>query len=333
MSAVLFHVHLLAAIGWKVLDRFHFGSSFAISPHGVGIAVGYLAGAYVLLFEAKRRGIPEDKASSMVFWALIGAIVGARLFYVIGHFSEFGGIGDMLAVYKGGISLIGGIFGAVIAGYPIMRKNRLGFLRVMDCAAIGLPLGIVIGRIGDLIIGDHLGKPTSWALAFVYKGGNLSGYQCVAPTHLCQIALSGDHAEIVRPGVAQLFRHGRLVSQGVGVHQTALYDFLATMVLVSIVVWMSRTPRRTGVLFLTFTTWYGMGRLITDFLRIDKTFFGLTGSQWSSLAVVILSVATLVRFALRPTKELPEGEGPSSEDGVALASKPETASEETSTSG
>src|ERR1051325_58366 len=98
MSAVLFHVHLLAAIGWKVLDRFHFGSSFAISPHGVGIAVGYLAGGYVLLFEAERRGIPEDKASSMVFWALIGAIVGARLFYVIGHFSEFGGIGDMLAV-------------------------------------------------------------------------------------------------------------------------------------------------------------------------------------------------------------------------------------------
>jgi phosphatidylglycerol:prolipoprotein diacylglycerol transferase len=308
MTAVLSLGPVLAAIGWKVLDRFHFGSSFAISPHGVGIAVGYLAGAYVLLFEAKRRGIPEDKASSMVFWALIGAIVGARVFYVIGHFSEFNGIGDMLAVYKGGISLIGGIFGAVIAAYPIMRKNRLGFLRVMDCAAIGLPLGIVIGRIGDLIIGDHLGKPTSWLLAFTYKGGNLSGYQCVPQTQVCQIALSGDHVEVIRPGVAQLFHHGTLISQGVGVHQTALYDFISTMVLVSIVVWMSQTPRRTGVLFLTFTTWYGLGRLITDFLRIDKTFFGLTGSQWASVTVVILSVATLVRFALRPTTESSESE-------------------------
>src|SRR5919204_2284600 len=95
-------VAILAEIGWKVIDRFHFGSSFAISPHGLGIAIGYLAGAYVLLFEARRRGIREDLASTMVFWALVGAIVGARLFYVIGHFSEFNGIGDMLAVYKGG---------------------------------------------------------------------------------------------------------------------------------------------------------------------------------------------------------------------------------------
>src|SRR5438309_2439449 len=204
---------LLAAIGWRVIDRFHFGSSFAISPHGLGIAVGYLAGAYVLLHESPKHGVREDHASTMVFWALIGAIVGARVFYVIAHFSEFNGVGDMLAVYRGGISLIGGIFGAVIFAYPFMRRFHYGFLQAMDCAAIGLPLGIVIGRIGDLIIGDHLGKPTSWLLAFVYKGGNLSGYQCVAPTHLCQIALSGDHAEIVRPGVAQLFRHGRLVSQ------------------------------------------------------------------------------------------------------------------------
>src|SRR5213078_2074337 len=149
-----------------------------------------LAGSYVLLFEARKRGISDEQGSAFVFWALIGAIVGARVFYVIGHFSEFNGLGDMLAVYKGGISLIGGIFGAVIAAYPIMRKNHLGFLRVMDCAAIGLPLGIVIGRIGDLIIGDHLGKPTSWLLAWTYHGGKLAPpFTCGA--NECQAALQG----------------------------------------------------------------------------------------------------------------------------------------------
>ncbi len=295
------HLATLAAIGWKVLDRFHFGSSFAISPHGLGIAIGYLAGAYVLLFEAKRRGIAEDKASSMVFWALVGAIVGARLFYVIGHFSEFNNVGDMLAVYKGGISLIGGIFGAVIAAYPIMRKNHLGFLRAMDTAAIGLPLGIVIGRIGDLVIGDHLGKPTSWLLAFQYHGGNLSGFECAGSA--CTITLARGHTELITRSHAVLRSATGHVTTGIGVHQTALYDFISTMVLVSVLVWMNRTPRRTGVLFLTFTTWYGLGRVITDFLRIDKTFFGLTGSQWSSLAVVLLSVATLVRFALQARGE------------------------------
>jgi len=48
---------LLAWIGWHVLDRFRFGSRFAISPHGLGIAIGYLAGSYVLIFEGKKRGI------------------------------------------------------------------------------------------------------------------------------------------------------------------------------------------------------------------------------------------------------------------------------------
>src|SRR5437867_3926300 len=122
LTAVAGGATTLASIGWQVLDRFRFGSHFAISPHGIGIAVGYLAGSYVLLYEARRRGITEEQGSAYVFWALIGAIVGARVFYVIGHYSEFNGIGDMLAVYKGGISLVGGIFGAVIFGLPVMRR-------------------------------------------------------------------------------------------------------------------------------------------------------------------------------------------------------------------
>ncbi len=234
----------LAAIGWKVLDRFHFGDTFAISPHGVGIAIGFVAGAIVLVYEAGRRGIAEEHASAWVFWALIGAMVGARVFYVIGHYSEFDGIGDMFAVWRGGISLIGGIFGSLIFTYPSIRRSGVSWLLAADTAAIGLPLGIVIGRIGDLVIGDHLGKPTSWALAFAYHGGNLSGYDC-AVGNVCRIALSGGHTEVVTPLGAQLFQGSRLVEQGVGVHQTALYDFLSTMVLVAVLIWISRRPRRT----------------------------------------------------------------------------------------
>jgi phosphatidylglycerol---prolipoprotein diacylglyceryl transferase len=317
---------VLAAIGWKVIDRFHFGSSFAVSPHGLGIAVGYLAGAYVLLHEAPKHGVREDHANTMVFWALIGAVVGARVFYVIGHFSEFNGIGEMLALYQGGISLIGGIFGAVIFAYPFMRRFRYGFLQAMDTAAIGLPLGIVIGRIGDLVIGDHLGKPTSWALAFRYRGGNLSGYACDAAQRVCSINLSRGLSEVVTRtgaslcrGQASLCAGSRVLEHGVGVHQTALYDFVSTMVLVSLLIWMARVPRRTGVLFLTFATWYGAVRVITDFLRIDKQFFGLTGSQWASLAVILACGATLLWFAAHPLRESepveadppgPEGLGP-----------------------
>lgn len=295
----------LAEIGWKVLDRFRFGDTFAISPHGVGIAIGFLCGAWVLIYEARRRRIAEDHASAWVFWCLVGAIVGARVFYVLGHYSEFDGIGDMLAIWRGGISLIGGIFGALIFSYPSIRRTGVPWLMAGDTAAIGLPLGIVIGRIGDLVIGDHLGKPTSWALAFVYHGGNLSGYNCEVGD-VCRITLSGGHTEVVTTAGAQLFKGSQLVAQGVGVHQTALYDFLSTMVLVGVLLWMSRKPRRTGVLWLTFAAWYASGRIVTDFLRIDKTWlFGLTGSQWGSIAVVVASLVTLAWFALRPTTAEP----------------------------
>jgi phosphatidylglycerol:prolipoprotein diacylglycerol transferase len=292
----------MASIGWEVLDRFRFGDDIAISPHGLGIAVGFLAGSYVFVNrDAPRRGITEDQAGRFVFWALIGAIVGARFFYVLAHFSEFDNVGDMLAIWRGGISLIGGITGSVLFGLPLMRTYGLPFLRVMDAAAIGLPLGIVIGRIGDLIIGDHLGKPTSWLLAFTYEGGNLSSYACDAAG--CIAELFGGQVQRITSEAATLQGpSGDLLAQGVGVHQTALYDFVSTMVLVLVLLALSRVPRRTGVLFLTFAAWYGAMRIVTDFLRVDKRFFGLTGSQWASVAVVVCSLATLAWFALRPQR-------------------------------
>jgi phosphatidylglycerol:prolipoprotein diacylglycerol transferase len=311
----------VAVIGWKVLDRFRFGSRFAISPHGLGIAIGYLAGAYVLVHEAKKRGITEDQSGAMVFWALVGAIVGARFFYVVAHFGEPGlkTIGDVFAVYRGGISLLGGIFGAVIFAYPLMRRYKLRFLQAMDTAAIGLPLGIVIGRIGDLVIGDHLGKPTSWLLAIRYDGGTLSGYTCSAGR--CVAALFGGQSqEITHLGATHFGQAGQILGHGIGVHQTALYDFLSTMVLVLVLVWMNRRPRRTGIMVMTFATWYAGMRIITDFLRVDKRFFGLTGSQWGSVLVVVLCVATLIRFAMKPEHpgdESPPGESPTEQPAEA----------------
>jgi prolipoprotein diacylglyceryltransferase len=92
---------VLASIGWPVLDRIHLFGDFAISPHGIGIAVGFLFGAWILQHEGPKRGVTVEHINTMVFWALIGTIIGARLFFVIGHFSEFDGVGDMLALWNG----------------------------------------------------------------------------------------------------------------------------------------------------------------------------------------------------------------------------------------
>ncbi len=285
----------VAAIGWEVLDRFDLGP-LRMSPHGVGIALGYLAGSWWLLREGKVRGLNEDDISSVLLRALIGAILGARFFYVLAHFSEFDTYVDMLKIWQGGISLIGGIFGAIIAAYPFMRKHRMGFLRTMDSAAIGLAFGILFGRVGDLIIGDHLGKPTSWLLAFVYKGGNLSGYDC-SIADVCRTTLSGDHTQIIQASRAELLNPAHEVIQsGIGVHQTALYDFISTFFLFGLLVWLSRKSHRQGFMIAVFALWYGAMRIVTDFLRVDKRFFGLTGSQWASVAVASIAAFALLKW-------------------------------------
>ena len=101
-----------ASVGWPVLDRFRLGSRFAISPHGIFIAIGFMIGVWLLGKIGPERGIPAEEVNAIGFWSLIGAIIGARFFYVLAHYSEFTSFKSMLEIYNGGISLLGGIAGA-----------------------------------------------------------------------------------------------------------------------------------------------------------------------------------------------------------------------------
>jgi len=288
----------LAAIGWPVLDRLRFGD-LAISPHGIGIAVGFLIGARVLVREGPKRGVSVDDINTMLVWAIVGAIVGARFFYVVAHWSEFDGLLDALAIWRGGISLLGGIAGAILVNLPLLRRRGYRFFQVMDGAVIGLALGIGIGRIGDLVIGDHLGIPTSWFLAWTYEGGTLAPpFSCAA--EVCRAVLQGGRELVItREGATLLAADGRVLAEGVGVHQTALYDLLSAWPLFATLSVLNRAPRREGVLTLTFGLWYGAVRVVTDFLRVDKRFFGLTGSQWTALTVAVVCAVTLLVWAVR----------------------------------
>jgi phosphatidylglycerol---prolipoprotein diacylglyceryl transferase len=300
---------LLAVIGWPVLDRIRLGP-VAISPHGIGIAAGYLAGSWFMLRAGRKRGLSEDHLGTILLWALLGAIFGARFFYVVAHFSEFESFTDMLAIWRGGISLLGGITGAMAFAYPLMRRFGYRFLQVMDAAAVGLAFGIIVGRIGDLVIGDHLGKPTNFFLGWAYRGGELPGpWQFNQLTQEWMASLTGGLTETLSRDGATLISGNEVIQSGAGVHQTALYDFFIAIGLFLFLAWLSRRPRREGVLIATFAVVYGAGRVVTDFLRVDKEFFGLTGSQWGAILAIVLAGGLLLRFALRPLR--PDAIGPS----------------------
>ncbi len=296
----------LASIGWPVLDRFRIGNSFAISPHGLGIAIGFMIGGWLLGRLGPRDGVSAEHISTMLFWALIGAIIGSRLFYVIAHLSEFSSPLEWLQIWKGGISLLGGIAGAILINVPRMRRYHYRFLQVMDPAAICLALGIAVGRIGDLIIGDHLGKPTSWWLAWTYHGGTLAPpFTCA--NGVCQAGLQDSHLEVIqRAGAKLLDAKGAVIATGVGVHQTALYDMILAWILFAILWNMNKKPRREGVLALTFGVYYGCCRLLEDSLRIDKRFGPFTGSQWTALTVALICGGILIWWAIEARRRGPD---------------------------
>jgi len=236
----------------------------AISPHGIGTAFGFLAGAKLLLGATRRMSIPDDHILTALTRAIIAALVGARLAYVLNHLGQYSDRPlEALRVWEGGASLLGGITAAMAVALPYLHRRGHPLWPLLDAAAPGLALGIAIGRVGDLVVADHLGKPTDFFL----------GYRCT-------------DADTSSPCVAPI---------GQAVHQPALYDLASVLVLLGLLLWLGRHRLRSGTLFLVFVAWYGAGRVVEDFFRIDETHgLGLTASQWFSAAAVVLAIGTLV---------------------------------------
>jgi prolipoprotein diacylglyceryltransferase len=105
---------------------------------------------------------------------------------------------------------------------------------------------------------------------------------------------------VTRTGATLFDAKGAILAQGVGVHQTALYDMVLVGLLFALLWRMQKRPRREGVLTLTFGLFYGCFRLLEDSLRIDKRFGPFTGSQWTALVVAVLSAAILLWWRFHP---------------------------------
>jgi phosphatidylglycerol---prolipoprotein diacylglyceryl transferase len=267
---------VLGAISYDPIVRIELGP-LSISPHGLFIAIGFMVGAWFMLPQSRKRGMPDDVVYPLFTRAAIGSLIGARVAYVINHMGDYSDSPlDILLVWEGGISLLGGFFGAVIAAVPRMIKERLSFWKVMDAAAPGMALGVVIGRTGDIIIADHLGKVTSFFLGYTCPPAHIETGSPCAPTEL--------------------------VSRTVGavVHQTALYDQILALVLLLVLVRLRRTDRYDGFLILVFAMGYGMARVIEDFLREDVRRLGLTASQWTALVTLSLCLYTLTVLRRTP---------------------------------
>lgn len=283
-------------LGWEVVPRIGFGD-FSVSPHGVGIAAGYFVGTWLTARKARSKGMDDDWVWNAAAVSVIGAVIGARVAYVIGHLSEFDSPVEWFQIWRGGLSIIGAFIGAFTAGYIYTRRKKIDFFEIADMGMPFLALGIAIGRTGDLVIGDHLGKQTSGWWGWQYKGG-----------------------ELISPPPCTYSTPDGCIERGMVVHQTALYDAVWSLVIFGILMLLARKPRNRGFFVLTWASLYSVGRLATDFTRVDKRWLsgllepwlgqGLTGSQLTVTFVLAACLFLLAKYRGAPParKAAPEQE-------------------------
>jgi len=140
---------------------------------GLFVASGILAGAALGAWFAKQRGLKPDVIWDLAVWITIGSFIAGRLFQVVFYEPEFYFVnpGEIIKIWHGGMSIIGGFIGAVIAGVWYLWRKKLDVVAYCDTAIFGLPLGMGIGRIGCFLIHDHPGTLTDFVLGVRYPDG------------------------------------------------------------------------------------------------------------------------------------------------------------------
>lgn len=291
------------ALSWPIISRIPLGGDLAVSPHGIGIALGFVLGAWMMIQRARRRGlghhyVPDisEAVQQLLGRIAVGAVLGARFFYVLTHLDQYASDPlSALAIWEGGLTFLGGVAGGVIVAMPWARRQGWRPVQLLDSAMPGLAAGLVVGRLGDLVIGDHIGAPTDFVLGWRCTGdynpsggANAFGY---TPPRSYEAA------------VQQLGDQPTIGCFDTAVHQTALYDFGAALVVLVLLLLLERRARFDGFFVVATVYAYGVVRFVGDFARQDRRFLELTGSQWALLGAVVAVTIWLVRT--RPWEDTP----------------------------
>jgi phosphatidylglycerol:prolipoprotein diacylglycerol transferase len=254
-----------------------------ITWHGVFSVLGIIAAARLGFWLLERDvGDLKGRGGDGLAWMVIVGLIGARLLYVWENFRIFanGQLLRMFALTEGGISQWGGLFGAMLGAYIWARRSKFSFWKIIDAGGPAAMIGLTIGRIGDVINGEHHGTPTTLPWGVEYVNANTLG----------------EPGRIVHPEVA--------------------YEMvLCLAILAAILPFHERLKKRLpdGALGLIYFGIYAAGRFLLSFMRTDPSvFLGLRQAQIASALMVVAALILVpVLFRRAATAAAPEPASPS----------------------
>ena len=254
------------------LDRVLFtipGTNIQIYWYGFLIALGILLAMIYGFRKMKSVGIDPDRATDAVIGGIIGAIVGARLYYIIFN-TEGMKLSQFFDIRDGGLAIYGGIIGAILVGGIIAKIRKLKLIALLDVVAPCFLIGQCIGRWGNFFNQEAFGTNTDmpWGMMsyttanYIASHDGLEGLNQLAPVHPC-----------------------------------FLYESLWCLVGFILLHLYMKHRKFDGEVFLIYIGWYGLGRFFIEGLRTDSLYLGqIRVSQLVAGTCVLAAIILIIVF-------------------------------------
>ncbi len=248
-----------------------------ITWHGLFTAVGVVAGVAVAAWFARRAGYREDDIYNVALALVIGGIIGARGLYVLENWDTFkDDIGEIFQINTGGISIYGALIGGTIGAWLYAFLKRIHNIpKGADIAAMGGIVGMAVGRIGDVINGEHFSSSSDlpWAVTYTHP----------------------DSPSFIRAGQGLLEQPQ---------HPAVAYELIGDLVVFGMLVFLYTRYQRSGVTFFAWVFLYGLLRVLVSFLRLDEVVFaGLRTAQLIALGAMPVGLLGMLYLWRTPPRE------------------------------
>jgi len=253
-------------------ELFRIGS-FPINTYGVFLAIAFLCAILITVKLGTRDGLPRERIYDLSLWMLLAALVGSKVLMLFTEPEYRDHPLQLLSLdfLRSGGVFYGGLLGAVLAGYLLMRRYQLPWWKTADACAPGIAIGNFFGRQGCFAAGCCWGKPTTlpWGVKFSELGHEITGVP--TDTYL---------------------------------HPTQLYESFAMLLVFLFLLWLHKHKRFSGQVILAYALLYSIIRFAIEFVRDDPRgdilgLTTLTGLSTSQLISIVVGLSALIILLVR----------------------------------
>ncbi|MCA1578439.1 MAG: prolipoprotein diacylglyceryl transferase [Acidobacteria bacterium] len=261
-------------------ELFRIGN-FPINTYGVFLALAFLCAILVTVKLASRDGLPRERIYDLSLWMLLGGLVGSKILMLFTEPEYRANPLQLISLdfLRSGGVFYGGLIGAVLVGYLLMKHYRLPWWKTADACAPGIAIGNFFGRQGCFAAGCCWGKPTDlpWGVKFTELGHEITGVPINAHLHPAQ-----------------------------------LYESFAMLLVFLFLLWLHKRKRFDGQVVLLYGLLYSVVRFSIEFVRDDPRgdilgLTTLTGLSTSQLISIVIGISSLIILIIRlKTRENPD---------------------------